>query len=136
MSKITVGTNAEYPPFESVDDTGNIVGFDIDLMNAIAKAAGFEVEYREHAAGTASSSPWPAASSTPWRPAATITDERKQTVDFSAPYFNAGQSLAVKADSNIASVDDLSGKKVGVQLGTTGDLWATGQHQCRSRTLR
>ncbi|NOZ70689.1 MAG: transporter substrate-binding domain-containing protein [Chloroflexi bacterium] len=124
VEKITVGTNAEYPPFESVDEGGNIIGFDIDLMNAIAKAAGFEVEFvntRWDGIFVAlASGEFDAVIS-----AATITDERKQTVDFSAPYFNAGQTLAVKIGSDIKSVDDLSGKRVGVQLGTTGDIWAS-----------
>lgn len=124
VGKIVVGTNAEYPPFESVDEGGNIVGFDIDLMNVIAADAGFEVEFvntRWDGIFVAlDSGEFDAVIS-----AATITDERKKTVDFSAPYFNAGQTLAVKADSGIKSVDDLSGKRVGVQLGTTGDIWAS-----------
>ena len=57
--------------------------------------------------------------------AATITDERKQTVDFSDPYFTAGQGLAVKEGSDITGIADVDGKKVGVQLGTTGDIWAS-----------
>ena len=124
MGTIKVGTNAEYPPFESVDANGNIVGFDIDLINAIAKAAGFEVEVvntRWDGIFVAlASGEFDAVAS-----AATITDERKETVDFSEPYFNAGQMLAVKAGSDIASVADLEGKRVGVQLGTTGDIWAS-----------
>lgn len=124
VEKIVVGTNAEYPPFESVDDAGNIVGFDIDLMNAIAKNAGFEVEFvntRWDGIFVAlASGEFDAVIS-----AATITEERKQTVDFSAPYFNAGQALVVKVGSDIKTVDDLSGKRVGVQLGTTGDIWAS-----------
>ena len=56
--------------------------------------------------------------------AATITEEREEMVDFSDPYFNAGQMIAVRADeTEITGADDLAGKKVGVQLGTTGDIW-------------
>ncbi|MEZ4769651.1 MAG: transporter substrate-binding domain-containing protein [Caldilineales bacterium] len=121
---VKVGTNAEYPPFESVDENGNVIGFDIDLMNAIAKAAGFEVEFvntRWDGIFVAlSSGEFDAVAS-----AATITDERKQAVDFSDPYFNAGQVLVVKQGSDIATVDDLAGKRVGVQLGTTGDIWSS-----------
>ncbi len=124
LGVIKVGTNAEYPPFESVDESGNIVGFDIDLMNAIAEAAGFEVEYvntRWDGIFVAlASGEFDAVIS-----AATITDERKQTVDFSDPYFNAGQMIAVKIGSDIKSPEDLDGKKVGVQLGTTGDIWVS-----------
>ena len=124
LGKIKVGTNAEYPPFESVDASGKIVGFDMDLVTAIAKAAGFEVEFvntRWDGIFVAlASGEFDAVSS-----AATITEERKQTVNFSDPYFNAGQMIAVKQDSAIKTPDDLNGKKVGVQLGTTGDIWVS-----------
>ncbi|RMF27494.1 MAG: hypothetical protein D6759_17605 [Chloroflexi bacterium] len=125
IGKITVGTNAEYPPFEFVDESGNIVGFDIDLMKAIADAAGFEVEFvntRWDGIFVAlASGEFDAVIS-----AATITEERKQTVDFSDPYFNAGQIIAVRADNtDIKGPEDLDGKVVGVQQGTTGDIWVT-----------
>jgi polar amino acid transport system substrate-binding protein len=107
-----------------VDESGNIIGFDIDLMNAMAQAAGFEVEFvntRWDGIFVAlASGEFDAVIS-----AATITDERKETVDFSDPYFNAGQMIAVKQGSDIETPDDLNGKRVGVQLGTTGDIWAS-----------
>lgn len=121
---IKVGTNAEYPPFESVDESGNIIGFDIDIMNAIAEAGGIEIEFintRWDGIFVAlAQGEFDAVSS-----AVTITDERKQQVDFSEPYFNAGQMIAVKSGSPISVPADLDGKRVGVQLGTTGDLWAS-----------
>jgi ABC-type amino acid transport substrate-binding protein len=121
---IKIGTNAEYPPFESVDESGNIIGFDVDLMDAMAKAAGFEVEYvntRWDGIFVAlASGEFDAVIS-----AATITEERAQTVDFSDSYFNAGQMIAVKEGSDIKVPADLDGKRVGVQLGTTGDIWTT-----------
>ena len=120
-----IGMNAEYPPFESVDEAGEIVGFDADLMVAIAEAAGFEFEWvntRWDGIFVAlQSGEFDAVIS-----AATITDERAEIVNFSDPYFNAGQMIAVRADeTGIAGPTDLAGKKVGVQLGTTGDIWAT-----------
>ncbi|MCS6843917.1 MAG: ABC transporter substrate-binding protein [Caldilineales bacterium] len=122
--KIKVGTNAEYRPFEFVDETGKIVGFDIDLMDAIAKAAGFEYEFintRWDGIFVAlAQGEFDAVMS-----AATITEERKQTVDFSDPYFLAGQGLAVREGSDIKTLADVDGRKVGVQLGTTGDIFAT-----------
>lgn len=120
--KIKVGTNAEYRPFEFVDESGAVVGFDIDLMNAIAKAAGFEAEF----VNTRWDGIFVALAQGEFdavQSAATITDERKQTVNFSDPYFLAGQGLAVKQGSPITGVADLDGKRVGVQLGTTGDIW-------------
>ena len=115
-----VGTDAAYAPFESQNEKGEIVGFDIDVLRAAAAKAGIEVKFVN----------------TPWEgifnalgqgdrdmivSAVTITDERKQTMDFSAPYFDAVQLIAVKGDSKIAKFDDLKKRKVGVQTGTTGD---------------
>jgi polar amino acid transport system substrate-binding protein len=121
-----IGTNAEYPPFESVDDAGNIIGFDADIMDALAESAGFKYEFvntRWDGIFVAlQSGEFDAVIS-----AATITDERAEIVDFSDPYFNAGQMIAVReADKDkITTVADLDGIKVGVQLGTTGDQWAS-----------
>jgi len=129
VGAITVGINAEYPPFEVVDDAGDIIGFDADLMTAIAEAAGFEFEFvntRWDGIFVAlASGEFDAVIS-----AATITAERAETVDFSDPYFNAGQSITFRADTtDIAGPDDLAGRKVGVQLGTTGDIWLTEETQ-------
>jgi polar amino acid transport system substrate-binding protein len=121
-----IGTNAEYPPLEAVDQAGKIVGFDPDLIAAIAQKAGFKYELvntRWDGIFVAlQSGEFDAVIS-----AATITDERRQTVDFSDPYLSAGQMLAVRMDDKdkIKSPADLAGKKVGVQLGTTGDIWAS-----------
>lgn len=125
LGTVTIGTNAEYPPFEYVDEAGEITGFDIDLMNAIAAEAGFEFEFvntRWDGIFVAlASGEFDAVIS-----AATITAERAETVDFSDPYFNAGQMITVRADETEIMTDaDLAGKKVGVQLGTTGDIWLT-----------
>lgn len=119
--KIVVGTDATWPPFEYVDEgTKEIVGFDIDLMNAIAEKAGIEVEFKNVAwdsllAGMAQCQ-YDAAIS-----AMTITEERKQNFAFTDPYFAAGQVVTVAIGSDIQSKDDLAGKVVGVQLGTTGE---------------
>jgi polar amino acid transport system substrate-binding protein len=117
-----VGVDAAYAPFESQNEKGEIVGFTIDLLNAVAAKGGFEVKWVN----------------TPWEgifnalqqgdrdiiaSSVTITDERKQTMDFSAPYFDAMQLIAVKNGSKIAAFTDLKARKakVGVQTGTTGD---------------
>ncbi|MDI6694749.1 MAG: basic amino acid ABC transporter substrate-binding protein [Anaerolineales bacterium] len=123
--KVRVATDATWPPFESVDEsTKQIVGFDIDLMNAIAEKAGLEIEYNNVPwdsllAGMAQCQ-YDASIS-----AMTITPERAQQFAFSDPYFAAGQVVTVRSDNtDIQSKDDLSGKTVGVQLGTTGDIQA------------
>lgn len=115
-----VGTDAAYAPFESQNEKAEIVGFDIDVVKAIAAKASMEVKFVN----------------TPWEgifnalnqgdrdllvSAVTITEERKQTMDFSAPYFDAAQLIAVKTDSKVTKFDDLKKLKVGVQTGTTGD---------------
>jgi polar amino acid transport system substrate-binding protein len=115
-----VGTDAAYAPFESQNEKGEIVGFDIDVVKAIAAKAGIEVKFVN----------------TPWEgifnalgqgdrdllvSAVTITDERKQTMDFTDPYFDAVQLIAVKESSKVAQFADLKKLKVGVQTGTTGD---------------
>ena len=115
-----VGTDAAYAPFESQNEKGDIVGFDIEVVQAIAAKAGFEVKFVN----------------TPWEgifnalgqgdrdmvvSAVTITEERKQTMDFSNPYFDAQQLIAVKETSKVARFADLKKLKVGVQTGTTGD---------------
>lgn len=115
-----VGTDAAYAPFESVAPGGAIEGFDIDVVKAVAAKAGIEVKFVN----------------TPWEgifktldtgerdlvvSAVTITDERKQTMDFSEPYFNANQLIAVTETSKVAKFDDLKTLKIGVQTGTTGD---------------
>jgi polar amino acid transport system substrate-binding protein len=121
-SKITVATDATWPPFESVNDkTKAIEGMDIDIMNAIASNQGITVEFKNVAwdpllAGMAQGMYDAAISSI------TITDSRKKDMLFSDPYFAAGQIVVVKIDNTtIKGKDTLSGQ-VGVQLGTTGDI--------------
>lgn len=115
-----VGTDAAYAPFESQNDKGEIVGFSVDTLNAVAKKAGIEIKYVN--------TPWEGIFNSLQQgdrdlliSSITITDERKQTMDFSAPYFDAVQLIAVKGDSKVAKFDELKKLKVGVQTGTTGD---------------
>ena len=123
---ILVGTNAEYQPFEFVQADGSLAGFDIDLMNALAEEAGLQIEFVntkwDGIFVALANGEFDAVIS-----AVTITPERQEVIDFTDPYFNAGQGIAVQADNEtIASVDDLvEGVSVGVQLGTTGDIYAT-----------
>ena len=121
--KITVATDATWPPFEMVDEqTKKFIGFDIDLMTAVAEAGGFEVEFVNVAwdpllAGMATGQ-YDAACS-----AMTITAERAQQFDFSDPYYNAGQLIAVVVNNEVIKLPaDLAGKTAGGQLGTTGAI--------------
>ncbi len=119
---IVVATDASFPPMEYVDENKEIVGFDIDLMVAIAERVGLEVEFKNTAwdgifAGLESGAYDAILSSV------TITPERQEVYDFSVPYINAGQAVVVLADeTEIASDQDLPGKTAGAQIGTTGAL--------------
>ncbi|GHD56044.1 basic amino acid ABC transporter substrate-binding protein [Jeongeupia chitinilytica] len=115
-----VATDAAYAPFESLNDRQQAVGFDIDVLSAVAAKAGFKVKFIN--------TPWEgifATLSTGDRDivasAVTITPERKQTMDFSDPYFEAKQLIAVGPGSKITKFADLKTRKIGVQTGTTGD---------------
>lgn len=118
---LTVGSDTAFPPFESIED-GEAVGFDIDLITEVAERLSLEVEVASAAFDTIftalASGKFDVVIS-----AVTIKEERKQTVDFTDPYFSADQSLSVRsADAEtIGGVDDLEGKTVGVQAATTGE---------------
>ncbi|MCC7452180.1 MAG: transporter substrate-binding domain-containing protein [Anaerolineae bacterium] len=131
---LRVGSDASYPPFENVNEqTGKVEGFDVDLITAIGQKEGFQVDVRNALFDTI----FTALSYGQYDlvlSAATITDERKQTVNFSNPYFVAGQVIVVrKADvDKIKTPADLAGKNVGVQLGTTGAEAAKGIKNVKS----
>ena len=121
---IYVATNPEYPPFESVADDGvTIVGYDVDMFDAIAKKAGFKYEF-ESMAFDAVVSAVATNPNTVGLSGISITDERKMSVNFSLPYINAGVVVIAKTGSGFKTADDLKGKVIGVQLGTTSDFEA------------
>jgi polar amino acid transport system substrate-binding protein len=119
---LTVGTDTPFPPFE-IGQPPDISGYDIDVMNAIADNLGLTPEYTDTAFDTifrdVASGQYDIAAA-----ASTITPGRQKTVDFSDPYYEAQQALLVPEGSDITSVDDLSGKIVGAQDGTTGETYA------------
>ncbi|APV44723.1 polar amino acid transport system substrate-binding protein [Dehalogenimonas formicexedens] len=123
--KIRVATDATWAPFEYVNETTKkIEGFDIDLLNAIAAKVNLEIEYVNVGfdpllAGMAQGTYDAAISSI------TITPERAAQMMFSDPYFTAGQMITVKLNNTtITGQASLSGKKIGAQLGTTGEVLA------------
>ena len=121
--KFVVATNAEFPPYEYKEGQ-DFVGIDVDIVNAIANKLGKKLEVLDIAFDAV----LPAVVSGKADLGAsgiTITEDRKQNVDFSIPYTKAVQMVIVTEDSDITSVDDLAGKKIGVQQGTTGDLYCT-----------
>ena len=115
-----VGSGGTYRPFEYENSQKQLEGFDIDIIKAIAKAENFDIKLVN----------------TPWEgifnslaqgdrdiliSSVTITDTRKQTMDFSAPYFDSRLQIAIGKDSKVTRLADLKTLKVGVQTGTTGD---------------
>ena len=120
---LTVGTNAEFPPFEYVGDDGEPDGFDVALIKAIGEKLDVEVEVEnmEFDALVASIGKKIDVAIA----GMTITDERKENADFSDSYYDAVQYVILPEGSEIATFDDLAGKTIGVQLGTTGDFIAS-----------
>lgn len=117
-TKVSVAVINDYPPFEFKQD-GKLTGFDIELVQALAKKENFEVDWKEMKfdgiiPGLQAKQLDAAIS------AITIRDDRKQVVDFTTPYFNSGLSLIVKKDSPIKTLEDLKGKTIVAKQGTTG----------------
>ena len=116
--RLLVGSDIPYPPFEQ-GKAGEYTGFDIELMEAIAERMGREVEFQDTSFETifrdVAQGKFDAAIS-----AATITEEREKAVDFSNPYYLSEQAVLVKEGSPIKSLQELEGKTVAVQQGTTG----------------
>lgn len=122
--KLTTCTHLPYQPFQ-FEQEGKIVGFDVDMVDLVAKELGVEQDIVDTPfEGIQSGEDLNARKCDIAAAAMTITDERKQKIDFSAPYFDANQALLVKKGSGIASLDDLKGKTLGVQSGTTGKMYA------------
>jgi len=117
---IVAACAAEWPPMEMVNKKGEIVGFDVDLIRAIGKEEGFKVKMANSAwdglfAGIESGEYDVIIS------CVTITDKRKKTMDFSAPYLKAGQIIVVRKETKgYNKLSDFKGKTLGAQIGTTG----------------
>ncbi len=115
---ITVGTSPDYPPFESIDDKGNIIGFDIDLARAVAAELGVEVKFVNMGFDsiiTAVKSGQINVGISSF----SINEERKASIDFSVPYLISSQVVVIQKDSGLKAVEDLAGKRVAVAIGTT-----------------
>ena len=118
---LVVGVDVPYPPFEQ-GRPPDYEGFEIDLMNEIANRLGFETEYKDTPFDTIfrdlAQGKFDVAVA-----GATITPEREKAVDFGDPWFLTEQSLLVQQGSDIKTLDDVDGKTVGVQKGTTGESY-------------
>lgn len=133
-----VANSGAYPPFSYVDTEGNLVGFDVDIAEALADRMGVEVNIQ--------TSPWNGivAALAGGRFDAcicsmSVTEERKQAVDFTDSYYSSGLSVWVQESTDdVSSIDDFEGKTVGSTLGETGNQWATenGDGKWRNQTFQ
>jgi ABC-type amino acid transport substrate-binding protein len=120
--QLKVGTDTPYPPFE-IGQPPDISGYDIEVLNEVAKRMNLDVTYQDTSFDTIfrdlAQGKFDIVAA-----ASTILPEREQTVDFSDPYYLTPQSLLVTPGSDVTNVDDLAGKTVGAQDGTTGEFYA------------
>ena len=135
QKELTVGSSATYRPFAYESPSKEIVGYDIDIIKAVAQKAGLQIKIVN----------------TPWTgifaalnngdvdliiSGVTINDKRKQSYDFTAPYFEARQLIGVHKDSAIKGLKDLAGKKIGVVTGSTGDDIASREFGKTSQNIK
>jgi polar amino acid transport system substrate-binding protein len=118
---LQAGSDTSYPPFEFSDEAGGYIGYDIDICTALAKKMGLELEV----VPTAWDGIIPALVSDRYdmiMSAMTITDERKEQINFTDPYIQANIGISAPVDAPVASAEELAGKIVGVQVDTTGQF--------------
>lgn len=114
---LKMATSADFPPFESHNEKGDIVGFDVDLANKIADKLGYQLEIQDMKfdglVGALQSGRVDMVMS-----GMSTTEKRRKNVDFSKQYHRSGEMFIYKKDADIKKLEDLKGKTVGVQLGT------------------
>ena len=120
--ELVMATNTEFPPYE-YHEGDKIVGIDVEICQAIADEMGKKLVIEDMAFDSVITSVYTGKADI-GAAGLTITEDRLKNINFSTPYTTAAQVIIVPGDSDIASPDDLTGKKVGVQLGTTGDIYA------------
>ncbi len=135
--KLTVCTHLAYKPFQFKDSSNKTVGFDVDLMDVVAKKLGVtqeivDIEFEQITSGAV----FAAKKCDTGAAAITIRDDRQAAAPFSDPYFDATQALLVKADSPITDLPDLKGKVLAVQSGTTGQDYAKEQADANGYTVK
>ena len=122
--KLIMSTNAAFPPYEMTTDSGEFEGIDIETAQAIADKLGLELQIDDMDFDAALLAVQQGKADMVMA-GVTVTDERQNVMDFTDSYATGIQSISVKEDSDIASVDDLAGKKIGTQRGTTGYLYCS-----------
>lgn len=134
--KLTTCTHLDYEPFQ-YREAGKTIGFDVDLVDLIAKDMGLQQKIKDTPfEGITSGEDLNTNKCDIGAAAMSITPTRQQNMDFSDPYFEATQALAVKKNSPVDGLSDLRDKTVGVQLGTTGEEFANEQRTTNGYTVR
>lgn len=124
---LTMGTNAAFPPYEMVDENGAIIGIDAEIAAAIAEKMGMTLEIKDMAFDSLITAVSSGAVDVVLA-GMTVTEERMEAVNFSESYATGIQVVIVTEGSEIATIEDLAGKKIGVQTGTTGDIYCSGDY--------
>ena len=122
--KLTMSTNAAFPPYEMTTDTGAFEGIDVEIAGAIADKLGLELQIDDMDFDAALLAAQQGKSDMVMA-GVTVNDERKQVMDFSNTYASGVQVVIVKEGSDIATVDDLAGHMIGTQRGTTGYIYCS-----------
>ena len=123
--ELVMGTNAAFPPYEFYDEDGKtIIGIDAEIAQAVADKLGMKLTIKDMEFDSLLTAVQSNAVDIVFA-GLTVSEERKQSVDFTMTYATGVQVVIVPNDSEIASVDDLAGKTIGVQAGTTGDIYCT-----------
>ncbi len=122
--KLIMSTNAAFPPYEMTDDNGNYIGIDVEVAQAIADKLGLELVI-DNMEFTAALEAAQKGKSDMVMAGVTVTEDRLMVMDFSDSYATGIQVVIVPEDSDITSIDDLVGKKIGTQMGTTGYIYAS-----------
>ncbi|MFE9657254.1 basic amino acid ABC transporter substrate-binding protein [Micromonospora sp. NPDC006431] len=134
--KLTVCTHLPYAPFQSKDASGKVVGFDVDVMDLVAKELGVEQKIVDTPfEGIKSGQDLNTGKCDVAAAGMTITEERQKVMNFCDPYFDATQAMLVKTGKPYKSLDDLKGKKLGIQAATTGRDYAKKFEQEKSLQL-
>ena len=129
---LKMATNAAFPPYE-YKEGDEFVGIDVEMAAAVAEKLGMELEILDMEFDSIITSVQKGEADVGIA-GMTVTDERLEEVNFSSSYATGVQSVIVAEGSEIATIDDLNGKKIGVQLGTTGDIYATGDYGAENVT--
>ena len=122
--KLIMSTNAAFPPYEMTDDNGNFIGIDVEVAQAIANKLDLELVI-DNMGFTAALEAAQNGKSDMVMAGVTVTEDRLAVMDFSDSYAKGIQVVIVKEGSDIVSLDDLEGKTIGTQMGTTGYIYAS-----------